>query len=158
MKWATRKNMQVDRSSSVWLINKFIDSEAEIDFVDECQIPILTKEGVLTFDAKEAKFKHLEDVEGGKYGEKCTFQIILDFYNLTKTDPALDYMGQIIYAADIGHRKNDFLPREGYGLWALTKGISIVMPDDKEKMDIITKLFDSLYAYCQYKVSLELEK
>lgn len=153
MKWATRKNMQVDRAASVWLIRKFIDIEAEFEFIDEDLISEYTDAGVLTFDAKDAKFKHLEDASGGKYGEKCTFQIIMREYNLDKKDNALDYMARIIYAADIGHKINSFSPREGYGIWSIAKGLAITVPNDLNKMDILMHIFDALYAYCQWTVN-----
>lgn len=155
MKWATRKNMQVDRAASVWLIKKFIDPEAEFEFIEETDIMEYTNSGVLTFDAKDAKYKHLEDESGGKYGDKCTFQVIMSEYSLCNKDPALDYMASIVYAADIGHKINLFLPKEGYGLWALTKGFSILSPDDWEKIDILMHILDALYSYCIWHTSAE---
>lgn len=151
MKWATRKNMQVDRVSSVWLIRKFIDPEAEIIFVDEDEILPLTEQGVFTFDAKNAKYKHLEDPVRGKYGEKCTFQCIMEEYGLAGKNEALDYFAKIIYAADIAHRNNEFIPREGYGVWAIAKGFSITCPEDEEKLKLTLPLYDALYEYCKLK-------
>lgn len=140
--------MQVDRAASVWLIKKFIDPKAAFEFIDEDRILEYTNKGVLTFDAKDAKYKHLEDQFGGKYGEKCTFQIIMHEYDLCNKDQALDYMAEIVYAADIGHKINSYNPREGFGLWALTKGFSITLPDDLAKIDILMGIFDAMYAYC----------
>ncbi len=152
MKWATRKNMQVDRAASVWLIKKFIDPQAEFEFIEESKILEYTQAGILTFDAQDAKYKHLEDEHGGKYGDKCTFQIIMSEYLPESTDPALDYMANIIYAADIGHKIDSFEPKEGYGIWALTKGYSTIIPNDWEKMDILLSIFDALYAYCKWHI------
>lgn len=152
MKWATRKNMQVDRAASVWLIKKFIDHQAEFEFIEESEILKYTQAGVLTFDAKDAKYKHLEDKCGGKYGDKCTFQIIMSNYLPENKNQALKYMADIVYAADIGHRIGSFEPKEGYGIWALTKGYSIISPNDWEKIDILFSIFDALYAYCQWRV------
>lgn len=152
MKWATRKNMQVDRAASVWLVKKYIDSNAEFEFIDEEKIPEYTENGVLTFDAKDAKYKHIEDENGSKYGEKCTFQIIMSEYGLDNKYPALDYLAAIIYAADIGHKINSFIPKEGYGLWAVTKGFSLTMPNDLDKLDILMDIFDAMYEYCEFHV------
>jgi hypothetical protein len=149
MKWATRKNMKIDRMACVWLICKYIDTNPEFIFVEESEIAALTKQGVNTFDAEDSKFKHAEDTEGGKYGEKCTFQTMIDAYNLIDKDPVLKQMGQILFAADIGHRLGVFEPREGFGLWALAKGFSITIPNDEEKFRIALPLFDALYAYCE---------
>lgn len=155
MKWATRKNMQVDRAASVWLIKKYIDVDAEFEFINEEQVSQYTQAGILTFDAKDAKYKHLEDEFGGKYGEKCTFQILMTEYLLDNKYPPLDYMAKIIYAADIGHKINSYTPKEGYGLWAITKGFSIIMPNDWDKIDLMLKLFDALYVYCEYATNLD---
>lgn len=153
MMWVTRKNMQVDRAASVWLIKKFIDKNAKFEFVDEALISKYTKMGMQTFDAKDAKYKHLEDETGGKYGEKCTFQIIMCQYGLDGKDNALDYMAKVIYAADIGHKINSFNPKEGYGIWAFTKGLSITIPNDLEKKDMLMVVFDAIYAYCKWFVN-----
>lgn len=145
--------MQVDRVSSVWLIKRFIDAEAEISFVDDGEILDLTQQGVLTFDAKDAKYKHLEDPIRGKYGEKCTFQAIMEEYGLVGKDDALDYFARIIYAADIAHRNNEFIPREGFGVWAIAKGFSITYPEDEEKLKYTLPLYDALYEYCKFAIS-----
>lgn len=153
MKWATRKGLKVDRVASVWLIRKYIDPDGEISFVDEDQIGILTSQGVLTFDAQEAKYKHEESELEGKYGEKCTFQILMDEYGFSGKDLALDLMGQILYAADIGHRKGEYEPRAGYGLWIIARGFAITTPDDNEKLIKELPMYDALYAYCQQETT-----
>jgi len=150
MQWATRKGLKVDRVASIWLIRRYIDPSGEIFYVDDNEIDSLTQKGVLTFDAEKAKYRHDEDELLGKYGSKCTFQVLLDEYNLTGKDPALDFMGQILYAADIAHRKGIFEPREGYGLWAIAQGFAITTPNDDEKLAKEFPIYDALYAYCQY--------
>lgn len=149
MRWATRKNMRSDRTASCWLITKFIDKNAEILFVSDEDINGLTEDGVLTFDAKDAKFKHAEDPKWGKFGDKCTFQTLMEYFGLNGKDPALDYMAKIIYAADIGHKKKQYDPREGYGVWAVTQGLSYLEEDDNKNIEFINKFFDSLYEYCK---------
>ena len=39
MKWITRRNIHVDRTSCPWLIRKFIDPQAEFFFVDATTDP-----------------------------------------------------------------------------------------------------------------------
>ena len=34
MRWITRRNIHVDRTSCPWLIRRFIDPQAEFEFVD----------------------------------------------------------------------------------------------------------------------------
>ena len=38
MKWITRKNIKVDRVACPWLIQRFIDHEAQFLFVDESEL------------------------------------------------------------------------------------------------------------------------
>jgi hypothetical protein len=149
MKWATRKNLKVDRVACIWLIRKFIDKNPEIIFVEDEEIKALTEQGILTFDAEFAKFSHDEDYLGGKYGERCTFQLLLDEYDLTNNNPALVKMGKILNAADIGHRIGVFEPKSGYGLWVIANGFSLTTPDDEEKLIKEIPIYDALYAYCE---------
>jgi hypothetical protein len=148
MQWATRRNMRVDRLACVWLIRRFIDSSAEIAFVDDTEIASLTHAGVGTFDAKDAKYTHSLDESGGKYGEHCSFQTLLDEFKLN-TLPPLARMGRILWAADIAHHLEIFEPKEGIGLWALAQGYSLMLPDDYEKMGVALSMFDALHAYCE---------
>jgi hypothetical protein len=149
MKWATRKNVKVDRMACVWLILRHIDADAEIVYVDEPEIPALTESGWNTFDAENAKYRHDDDPVLGKYGLKCSFQIILDAYGDLAEDAVLKFMGEIVYAADIGHKKGEFDPKEGYGLWALAHGLAITIPNDAEKLPHALAIYDALYAYCR---------
>jgi hypothetical protein len=149
MKWATRKNLRVDRVACVWLIKKFIDLNPDIIFVDDDQIENLTKQGVLTFDAEHAKYRHDEDYENGKYGERCTFEILIDEYKLIENNPALQRMGKILNAADIGHRIGVYEPKAGYGLWVIAHGFSLTTPDDEDKLIKEIPIYDAIYAYCQ---------
>ena len=52
MKWITRKNIKVDRVACPWLIQRFIDPDAEFLFVEEAQLlDIAAREGAIPFDA-----------------------------------------------------------------------------------------------------------
>jgi hypothetical protein len=133
MKWATRKNIKVDRMACAWLIKRFIDEAPEISFVEEHEIQQLTAAGVNTFDAKGAKYQHPDGLDGSKYGDKCSFQTMLDAYNLVTKDPALHRMGEILYVADIGHRVGVLEPREGLGLWAIAQGLALTVPKDNDR-------------------------
>src|SRR6516162_9125256 len=95
MKWITRKNVKVDRVACPWLIQHFIDAEAEFLFVDE-EVLLETGEscGATPFDAPRlgnVKLNHREN--------RCTFEALLEDYNLT--DPALQRLALIVRAADV---------------------------------------------------------
>ncbi len=149
MHWATRKGIQVDRIGCSWLIRRYIDPEGEIAFVDPSEIGPLTEQGVLTFDAEDSLYRHdLDPVRGDKYGERCTFEVMIEKYGLREQDIALDRLARIVWAADIGHRIGVLDPAEGFGLWAVARGFVLTVPEDDRRLELGFALFDGLLAYC----------
>ena len=140
MRWVTRRNIHVDRTSCPWLIRKFIDPQAEFVFVDANADPA-TLEGH-TFDMRGAEYGHA--------GDKCTFQVMLDRHSLSN-DPALVEMGRIIRDADVPPSRAR--RQEAAGLDALIRGFQLSVADDHEKLLLTRPLYDALYAYCQAKLS-----
>ena len=140
MRWITRRNIHVDRTSCPWLIRKFIDPQAEFIFVDA--------------DADLARLNgHTFDMRGAEYGhegDKCTFQVMLERHDLCD-DAALLEMGRIIRDADVPPSRTR--RQEASGLDALIRGFQLSVPDDHEKLLLTRPLYDALYAYCQAKVS-----
>jgi hypothetical protein len=140
MRWITRRNIHVDRTSCPWLIRKFIDPQAEFIFVDA--------------DADLARLNgHTFDMRGAEYGhegDKCTFQVMLERHDLCG-DAALMEMGRIIRDADVPPSRTR--RQEASGLDALIRGFQLSVPDDHEKLLLTRPLYDALYAYCQAKVS-----
>ena len=139
MRWITRRNIHVDRTSCPWLIRKFIDSQAEFVFVEPNSDPA-TQDGH-TFDMRGAEYSH--------EGDKCTFQVIVQRHNLTG-DAGLVEMGRIIRDADVPPSRTR--RHEAAGLDALIRGFQLSVPDDHEKLLLTRPLYDALYAYCQAKL------
>ena len=140
MKWITRRNAHVDRTSCPWLICKFIDLAAEFVFV-----PAETDPASLdghTFDMRGAEYSH--------EGEHCTFQVMLERHGLDQ-DPALVEMGRIIRDADVPPSRTR--RKEAAGLDALIRGFQLSTLDDQQKLTLTAPLYDALYAYCQAKVA-----
>src|SRR5438046_10334653 len=93
MKWITRKNIKVDRVACPWLIQRFIDPDAEFLFVEEAQLlDVAAREGAIPFDAPR-----LSTVKLNHRGERFTFEAIIDDYNLDQT--ALSSLALIVRAA-----------------------------------------------------------
>ena len=72
MKWVTRRNIHVDRTSCPWLIRRFIDPVAEFVFVEPTADPA-------TLDG------HTVDMRGAEYshkGDNCTFQVMVKRHGL----------------------------------------------------------------------------
>jgi hypothetical protein len=140
VRWITRRNIHVDRTSCPWLIRKFIDPRAEFIFVD-AGVDVASLDGH-TFDMRGAEYGH--------EGDKCTFQVMMERHGLCD-DPGLVEMGRIIRDADVPPSRTR-RPEAG-GLDALIRGFQLSVPDDHEKLVLTRPVYDALYAYCQAKVA-----
>ena len=137
MKWVTRRKARVDRIACPWLIQRFIDPDAEFLFVPEDQVmDTARREDALPFD--------VPDVELGHHGGRCSFDAFLDKYGLT--DPALRALGEIVRGADTEARH---IAREAWGLYAVASGFREISRDDVENMALQFPVYDALYAYCR---------
>ena len=137
MKWVTRSHVHVDRVACPWLIQRFIDSEAEFLFVPAGRIEATVKEeGAIPFDAP--------GVELGHHGSKCSFDALVAKYGLK--DPALLRLADIVRAADT--RNFDKEPIS-LGLEAIAVGYSLRYPDDLENLDAQFEVYDALYTWCR---------
>jgi hypothetical protein len=143
MKWITRERVKVDRVACPWLINKFVDPQAEFFFVPAGQVPAEAKRlGATPFDVK--------DVELGHHGQECSFEAILKKYDLTG-DPALVLLGKIVNGADTDNTL--WNQAEGPGLEAIAEGFRhLGFKDDHELNSAEWIVYDALYAYCQEMV------
>ena len=89
MRFVTRAKVHVDRIATAWAIRRFVDPQASFEFIDRNRDP--TQLGAIPFDIRGAELGH--------HGGKCTFEVLLDKYELR--DPALRSMGAIIRAIDV---------------------------------------------------------
>ena len=136
MRWVTRANLHIDRTSCPWLIRKYIDPAAEFVFVPSGTDPS-TVDGH-TFDMRGAEYSHGPG--------SCTFETMLARHGLT-SDPALVEMGRIIRDADVPPSRSR--RPEAAGLAALMTGFQLSVRDDDEKLRLTTPVYDALYAYCR---------
>jgi hypothetical protein len=135
MKWATGRNVHVDRTACAWLIQRFIDPDAEFIFLAPGDEP---PTGARTFDMRGATYGHV--------GERCTFQTILERHQLTQ-DPALVEMGWIIRDADVPPARNRH--PDSAGIAALNDGLALTEPHDEARIRVATPLYEALYQYCR---------
>jgi hypothetical protein len=88
MRWVTRENIKVDRVACPWLITRFVDPEAPFLFVPEAELlATAERERATPFDATR-----LPEVRLNHRGVRCTFEAILEDFNLT--DVALQSAGR----------------------------------------------------------------
>lgn len=141
MKWITRERVKVDRVACPWLIQKFIDPQAEFVFVPGDQVMEKARELSATpFD--------IDGCELGHHGEDVSFNSIFKKYQLT--DPALVLLGEIVRAAD-SHPSNPH--PAGEGLRWVAFGFSALGLGDHEILEREFIVYDALYAECQRRVT-----
>lgn len=137
MKWVTRSRARVDRIACPWLIQRFIDKDAEFLFVPDDQVmETARREGALPFD--------VPGVELGHHGAQCSFDAFMEKYHLA--DPALQALAEIVRGADTDARQT---AREAWGLYAVASGFREISRDDFDNMALQFPVYDALYAYCR---------
>jgi hypothetical protein len=143
MKWITRANVKVDRVACPWLIRRFIDPQAEFLFVPADRVaPEAERQQAVPYD--------VPGVELGHHGPRCSFEAILDKYDLA-SDPALVLLGRIVNGADTDNAL--YRQPEGAGLKAVAEGFRhLGYQDDHEINAAEWIVYDALYAYAQEMV------
>jgi hypothetical protein len=136
MKWVTRERPKIDRIACPWLIQRFIDREAEFLYVPAADVlRVASETGATPYD--------VPGVELGHVGERCSFDAFLRKYRLD--DPALQRLAPIVRGADTS--RLDLTPQSG-GLLAISLGLSRLFTDDHEMLRQGLVVYDALYAWC----------
>jgi hypothetical protein len=143
MKWITREHPRVDRVACPWLVERFVDRDAEFIYVAANQVASeAQRRGATPFDIK--------DVELGHHGAECSFDAFVSRYGLGD-DPALAYMAQVIRGADTDDKT---LTPESPGVEALLDGVRALHGNDDQAQRIASyPVLDALYAYCRERTS-----
>lgn len=141
MKWITREHPRVDRVACPWLVQRFVDKDAEFIYVKAETVASEAKRlGATPFDIK--------DVELGHHGPECSFDAFVHKYGLDK-DPAMAYMAKVIRGADTSDKN---ITPESVGVEALLDGMRLLhYPDDQAQRKASAAVLDALYAFCQEK-------
>jgi hypothetical protein len=131
VRWATRSHCHIDRAACAWLIQRFVDQEAEFVFVEDAdEVPA----DATPFD--------MRGVELGHHGGECSFETFLHRYELA--DPVLWELARIVHEADLADERYD--AAEAPGLDVLLRGLSMTN-DDEQLLALTAPLFDGLYEY-----------
>ena len=143
MKWVTREKVKVDRVACPWLIKRFIDPEAELLFVPPDEVlAVAEREGAISYDARgQGRYDHREG--------KCTFEVLVEEYDLGKEDPALRLLADIVHGADTAD--HDYTPQSP-GVRAIANGFHYLGTPDEERLAHGLAIYDALYAWCQRQV------
>ena len=148
MKWITRARPKTDRIACPWLIQRFIDPDAEISYVlADTVLDHARHVGGRSFDAPGADYTHQPNPAGG---ERCTFETLIAEFHLDN-DPALARLAAIVHAADIAAdlHTDPLAP----GLLAIGLGGLDVEADDQILFTRGRFVYDALYAWCAQQVA-----
>ena len=143
MMWITREHPRVDRVACPWLIERFIDPQAEFLYVPTAEVlPTAQRVGATPYD--------VDGVELGHHGPECSFDAFVSKYGLAN-DGALDYMARVVRGADTADKS---ITPESVGLEALLTGIrALHHPNDQAQRLASYPVLDALYAYCKTKAA-----
>jgi len=137
MKWITRERPKIDRIACPWLIQRFIDKDAEFLYVPTGDVLRLADEtGAIPYDIPKVELSHV--------AELCSFDAFLKKYQLV--DPALDQLALIVRGADTSNL--DLTPQSA-GLYAISLGLSSNYLNDHEMLEHGLVMYEALYAWCK---------
>jgi hypothetical protein len=143
VKWVTREHPKVDRVASPWLIQRFVDPDAEFLYVGADRVIDEAKRtGATPYD--------VTGVELGHHGAECSFDAFVRKYSLDG-DPAMAYLARVVRGADTSDKA---ITPESVGLEAVLDGLRMLhYPDDQAQREASVPVLDALYAYCKRKVA-----
>ena len=138
MKWITRERPKIDRLACPWLIQKFVDHEAEFIYVPFDNVIEQSKKlNAIPFDIPGVEYTHYED--------QCTFDYIVKKYKID--DPAIAVISKIVRGADTDRHD---IARESAGLWAISAGLSYNITDDSKLLEMGIVIYDALYSWASH--------
>jgi hypothetical protein len=136
-KWVTRERPKIDRIACPWLVLRFIDPKAEFLYVPPTQVfDAAKRENAVAYDIPGAPFEH--------DGDTCTFDTFVRTFELN--EPGLDRLGLIVRGADTS--RLDLAPQSA-GLFAISLGLSRLIPDDHAMLRHGLVMYDALYLWCR---------
>jgi hypothetical protein len=132
MKWVTWEQVGVDRMACAWLIQTYLDPQAEFLFVPVGSKPL--PEGAEPFDIPGVRLSH--------HRGHCTFYTMLRTYDLS--DPVLQRIARIVDEADVVQEVT--LEPVAAGLDLICRGLRLVSQDDQIALSRGRLIYDALYA------------
>lgn len=144
MKWITRERIKVDRVACPWLIQHFVDSDAEFVFLPHDTDWSAVVDGTV-FDVPGCELGH--------HGEDVSFDSILKKYGLQ--DDALKLMATIVRAADSTPANPH---AAGEGLRWVAHGFSRLGLTDPEILNREFIVYDALYAECRFRAGSPVQQ
>jgi len=133
--WVTRERPKIDRIACPWLIRRFIDPDARFIYVPATDVLKVAKDtGAIPYDIPGVTLTHRD--------ERCSFDAFIEDYHLT--DPALGRIAAIVRGADTDRME---LAPQAAGLFAISLGLSVNIPDDHAMLRHGLVIYDALYGW-----------
>jgi hypothetical protein len=132
MKWVTWKNIGIDRMACIWLIRRWIDPQAEFNF-----IPLGEKsspEDGEPFDIPGERYSH--------HGGHCTFYALLKENKIN--DRTLTRIAQMVDEVD--EVQEVTVEPAAIGLDLICRGLRQISKDDFEAMERGHLIYEAIYA------------
>ncbi|MCE4072352.1 MULTISPECIES: chromate resistance protein ChrB domain-containing protein [Pseudomonas] len=126
-RWATRRRPWVDRLASAWLIRRFIDSDAQILWLES---PGDCPNDALGFDFDGATFTH--------NGQRVTFETLQESFQLQA--PGLGRLAGLVHYLDVGGAQ----PAEASGIERVLAGLRESITNDDQLLQAAAGVFDGL--------------
>jgi hypothetical protein len=132
--WVTRPRPGVDRMSSAWLIQRFIDPKARFAFAGE---PPADDRKSVPFDMFGVAFGH--------QGDRCTFEVLCDRFGIK--EPAVKHLAKIVHDVDLKDER--YTPPEAPIVARMVEGLRASYADDDELLKHGMAMFAALYESLQ---------
>ena len=132
MRWVTWADVGIDRMGCAWLIRRFVDPEAEFEFVPYGATAL--PPGTEPFDIPGVRLSH-------RHGHS-SFHTILDEYRLS--DPILRRIARMVDEADTAQEV--MLEPAAPGLDLICRGLRRISPDDQAALERGRLIYEALYA------------
>jgi hypothetical protein len=143
MEWVTREDVRIGRIACTWLIERFVDPGATIEYLPGDEVQARIDAGAIPFHVKGVEFDHRDG--------HTPFEAMLDRYELAG-DPAMALVGRIVNGADTDNTL--YQQPEGPGLRALSEGIRALHPQDDEAILAAgLPLMDAVHAYAKERAA-----
>lgn len=126
--WATRERPWVDRLASAWLIQRFIDPQARIQWLAR---PADCPPDALGFDFDGATFSHV--------GGRVTFEVLAASFGL-QAQTAIAQLGLLVHYLDVGGVQ----PPEAAGIERVLNGMRESIQNDDQLLMAASSVFDGL--------------
>lgn len=129
--WVTRPRPGVDRMSSAWLIQRFIDPKARFAF--SAEPPPGTDKKRVAFDMFGVTFGH--------QGEHCTFEVLCDHFGIE--DKAVRHIAKIVHDVDLKDQR--YCLPEAPIVARMVEGLRATYADDQDLLTHGMAMFAALY-------------